>query len=43
MEELELAELPHYNGGVELRTLTNIQLNGLFQELDATFVEEMLI
>ena len=43
MEELELALLPHYKGGVELRTLSNIQLRGLFQEIDATFVEEMLL
>ena len=43
LEELELAVLPNYNGGVELRSLSNIQLNGLFQEIDATFVEDMLL
>jgi len=43
MEELDYALLPNYKGGVELRTLSNMELLGFLQEVDATFVEEQLL
>ena len=43
MEELAYAVLPNYKEGVELRTLTSMELSGFLQEVDRTFVEEQLL
>lgn len=43
MEELAYAVLPNYKEGVELRTLTSMELSGFLQEVDQDFVEEQLL